>query len=510
MKPVRDLLKHSSIYMFGQVLSRMASVLLLPFYTHVLSPQDYGVTAILDLTSSILATIIASGLVAAVTRHHFDTSDAGETDRVWWTGLTMVASVCCLVCLPLWLMRDSLAHVTLGADIINGARFYTLTILTLCFGVFGMVLDSYLRVLKWSGVFVAISVVRLLVNIGLNVWLIVVAGMGVEGLLLGNLLATVLQTSMVFAIFVKTRGPWSVDPIVGRHMTKFAAPLVITAVTSMMMHEADRYFLRIWANMEVVGVYSLAHKIGFAVNTMCALPFLSIWAVAMYDIERLPNASEMYARIFRWFSAGMGILLLGASLSVHPVLPWLTPESYADSIDLVAVVLLGFYVFTFSFIFEVPAMLQKKTRVLVPAAVLGLTVNIAANALLIPILGAWGAGWAGVITYAVSSFTMLAVCRQIMPIPYQWWHLAFSSLGLCVTYVVVRFGCFPLLNAGLQLSLSVAVCAGWSGILFGREGLDAAVQYLASRRLQKQESPSASSATETSTGVRSEEAAVAT
>lgn len=510
MKPVRDLLKHSSIYMFGQILSRMASVLLLPFYTHVLSPKDYGVTAILDLTSSILATIIASGLVAAVTRHHFDTNDTHETDRVWWTGLTMVASVCCLVCLPLWLIRDTLAHVTLGPEIANGARFYTLTILTLCFGVFGMVLDSYLRVLKWSGVFVAISIVRLLVNIGLNVWLIVGAGMGVEGLLVGNLLATILQTSIVFAIFVKTRGPWSIDPVVGRQMMVFAAPLVITAVTAMMMHEADRFFLRIWANMEVVGVYSLAHKIGFAVNTMCALPFMSIWAVAMYDIERMPNASEMYAKIFRWFSAGMGILLLGASLSVHPVLPWLTPESYAESIDLVAVVLLGFYVFTFSFIFEVPAMLQKRTRILIPAAVLALTVNIAANALLIPVLGAWGAGWAGVVTYAVSSFAMLAVCRQVMHIPYQWWRLALSSVGLCVTYLVVRFGCFPHLNAIMQLSLSVFVCAVWAAILFGQEGLDAAIQYLATRRQQQQAQSAVAPAMEEPATIQSDEAAVAT
>ena len=50
MKPVRDLLKHSSVYMIGQILTRMTSVLLLPFYTHELSTADYGVVGILDLT----------------------------------------------------------------------------------------------------------------------------------------------------------------------------------------------------------------------------------------------------------------------------------------------------------------------------------------------------------------------------------------------------------------------------------------------------------------------------
>ncbi|HAD59626.1 MAG TPA: hypothetical protein DCG12_10310 [Planctomycetaceae bacterium] len=69
MKPARDIFKHSSIYLIGQILTRMASVLLLPFYTHVLSPADYGVTAILDLTAALLATFVAGGMVSAVTRH---------------------------------------------------------------------------------------------------------------------------------------------------------------------------------------------------------------------------------------------------------------------------------------------------------------------------------------------------------------------------------------------------------------------------------------------------------
>ena len=64
MKPVRDLLKHSSVYMIGQILTRMASVLLLPFYTHVLTPADYGITAILDLLAALLSTFIAGGMIA--------------------------------------------------------------------------------------------------------------------------------------------------------------------------------------------------------------------------------------------------------------------------------------------------------------------------------------------------------------------------------------------------------------------------------------------------------------
>jgi len=142
MKPLRDLLKHSSIYMIGQILTRMASVLLLPFYTHVLTTADYGITAILDLTAAILSTFLAGGMVSAITRHHFDQDDERHHDRVWWTGMTMVAGVCSVISLGLWAGRHMLADVTLGSGIPAGAWFYTLTIITLWFTVVGMIVEG--------------------------------------------------------------------------------------------------------------------------------------------------------------------------------------------------------------------------------------------------------------------------------------------------------------------------------------------------------------------------------
>ena len=484
MKPARDILKHSSIYLIGQILTRMASVLLLPFYTHVLSPADYGVTAILDLTSALLATFIAGGMVSAVTRHHFESDDGKHHDRVWWTGLTMVVVVCTILCSVMIAGSQILADVTLGDEVPDGAWFYTIAILTMWFTVVGMILDAYLRAMKWSGTFVAISLGRLLFNIGVNVWLLVGMEMGVEGLLLGNLAATVLHTAVLMTVFVRSRGRYSTDREIGRQMYRFAAPLVITAMASMAMHEADRYFLRIWVSMDEVGVYSLAHKIGFAVNTLCLLPVTSIWHVTIYDIEKLPNARDTFARFFGWFTSGLGILLLGAALTVHPVLPLLTPEAYGESIDLISVVLLGFFAFGLSFMFEVPLLLTKRTKLTVPGSIAGLVVNVLANMLLIPLIGGWGAAWAGVLTYLTFSFLIYAAARRVMPIPYRWTQFVGVAVGLCLTWLSVRFWVFPATGVVGQLAVSVGVCALWALALLGKDGLEFLARRRRSRRAE--------------------------
>lgn len=472
MKPLRDLLTHSAIYMIGQILTRLASVLLLPFYTNMLVPAEYGITGILDLTAAILGTLIAGGLVAAVTRHHFDGEDDAHVDSVWWTGLSTASLICAAICFPMWLFRHALADVTLGPEIADGAWFYTLTLATLSFTILGMILEAYLRTQKWSVLFVSFSISRLILNVALNVWLMAGLKMGVEGLLIGNLTATVLYAVGLFAVFVRTRGRYSFNRGIGNQMMRFALPMVVPAIATMLMHQADHFFLKLWGSLEEVGVYALAHKIGFAVHTLCLLPFLSIWHVSVYEIERMPDAKQIYGRIFGWFVSGLGILLLGASLTVHPILPLLTPDAYGDSIELIAGVLAGFFCFALSFMFEVPALLTKQTRRLIPGSVAGLIVNVSANALLIPIYGMWGAVWAGIFTYLTYSFLIFGFCRPVMKIDYPWLQSTTTVVALTATYLGVRFWCFPNLSQWQQVTVSVAVCAGWAMLLFGREGLN--------------------------------------
>jgi O-antigen/teichoic acid export membrane protein len=480
MKPVRDLLRHSSVYAVGQILTRLASVLLLPLYTHCLTPADYGVTAILDLTTAVLALMIGGGMVTAVTRFHFDDESEKHCDRVWWTGLCFVAALSFVVLTPLWLGRRILSDVTLGADQADGAWFYTLTLATIWAFVIGHVCDAYLRVRKWSGIFVAISMGRLALNIALNVWLLVYAKMGVQGLLLGNLIATVLHTLALLVIFVRTRGPVCFDYSMAGQLIRFSVPLIATSALSMLMHEADRYILQMYVSMDEVGVYSLAHKIGFAINTLCLMPFISIWHVAIYDIERMPDATRVFRQVFRWFVSGLGILLLGASLIVHPILPLLTPDSYGNAADLVALILLGFFFFSLQFQFEVPALLTKQSGLLVPGNVLGVIVNIGGNVALIPILGVWGAGWVGVFTYAACSFTILLLSRNAMKIAYPWTSSICVVAGLCATYLLTWNFVFPKIAQIAQIATTIGLCVVWALALFGAD----AIRLWSSRRAE--------------------------
>ncbi len=105
-----DLIRHSAVYGVGQVLSRLASVILLPIYTRYLMPADYGVIAILDLAAGILGIFVGVGLANAVQRFHFRTEEGPERNKLWWTGLATLSLLALALAAPIVLFREPLAQ----------------------------------------------------------------------------------------------------------------------------------------------------------------------------------------------------------------------------------------------------------------------------------------------------------------------------------------------------------------------------------------------------------------
>ena len=201
MKLYRDILQHSSVYAVGQGLSYLASILLLPIYTHYLRPADYGVISILDLFADILGILIGAGMAVAVNRFHFEARNEHERREVWWTGMTFVILSATLISGSAWILRDELAILSLGSKVEEGSLYFTLILATLWFVIIAQLLNTYLRVRKWSGLYVMINFVRLLINVGLNLYFLIVLDWGVRGILFGNLITEILYTlPLIFRI----------------------------------------------------------------------------------------------------------------------------------------------------------------------------------------------------------------------------------------------------------------------------------------------------------------------
>lgn len=464
----RDVLKHSAVYGLGQILSRVASFLLLPLYTSYLRPADYGCLALLDLTATLLGTVIGAGMASTATRYHFEPQTERGRDEVWWTSLMILAATALAIVLPAFAARDLLARLSLGAAQTQGAFYFCFLLPNICFATATEFLLQYLRVRKWSVLTVVLTLGDLLLRIGLNVWFLVAMRVGLVGILWGNLITSGVTSGVLLAIFVRSRGPIAFSGPLTAKLFRFGAPLVVTALLSTLMHQANRYILNQFADLDRVGIYSIAQAFGQGITGIILAPFMAIWAVVVYDIAAYPDAKHVYTAIFKYYVYLMGLVLFGVALFARPILALMAAADYSDAADLVPPICLGYLLFSLHPHFNVPALLAKKTVHLLPAGALAAAFSIGCNLLLVPVWGPYGAAWACVGTFAVYSFTGLAVYRRIDRYDYP--------LMRCGLVVAGMAGCCFLMRQLGRAEFSpvmLAACAGlvwtaWAAALFGR------------------------------------------
>lgn len=432
----RDLLKHSGIYGLGHILSRLASVLLLPVYTRYLGPAEYGVLAIVDLLVALLGIVLASGTVRALNRYHFEADTERERDRLWWTGVALLLVTAAAILLPAFLLRDPLARLALGPAETRGGLFLAIALPTLGLTALEQLLQVHLRVYKRSGLLVAVSLGRLLLNIALNLLFLIRFGLGVAAILTGNLLAAGVSCLVLLTLFAGQRGrPGLERALVGR-LFAYGGPLIVTALLAVAMHQADRYLLRVLLDLGEVGIYSVAYAIGQGINTLILTPFSQIWYVAVYEVRREPGARRIYVEVFRAFFSILALVMLAVSLFARPLVRLLATERFQPAAELVPLVCLAYLFFSLHAHFNVPVLLAKTTSRLLPAHVVGVVVNVAANLVLIPPLGARGAALASIVTFGAFSFTGLAVYRRIERYEYPLGRASLVLAGLVASYLV--------------------------------------------------------------------------
>lgn len=473
----REILKHSAVYGVGQILSRLASFLLLPLYTSYLRPADYGCLAILDLTATLLGTLVGSGMAATANRFHFDSDDERHRDHVWWTALTLLVAAALVVVVPCWFVRDTLTQLSLGRNQPSGPFYYALVLPTMCLTALGEFLFQYLRVRKWSGVTVALSLGDLLMRIGLNVYFLVGLHLGMVGILWSNLIVTGTSGLVALGLFIGSRGRYSFRWPLARSLWRFGAPLMVTTTLAIVMYQANRYVLNLYGDLAQVGIYSLAYAIAQGVYGLLANPFTAIWGAVVYEIAAHHNAKAMYHVVFKYYAYVVALLLLGLSLFARPLLALMTAADYSEAAGLIPIICLACFFSSLHTHFSVPALLAKKTVHLMPAVAVAAAFNLAANFLLVPRFGSYGAAWACVGTYALFSFTGLAVYRRIDRYEYPLLRCAMVLAGMAVCCVAMRLMDRMQWSVWVLLCLAAMMWTAWAAALLGRPAAAAALAW---------------------------------
>lgn len=445
---LRRLGKHSVIYGLGGLVSRILAVLLLPLYTHYLSPADYGRIETLIALTTVLSIVLRFGIQPAFFRFTFDSPETAYRVLVlrtafWFTMATSTAGLAALA-----LLSGPVSQLLFG----DGDSWD----LVLASGVALWAQMNYeqvtavFRVEERSVAFVAASLANIALTVATTVLLVVVLEQGPLGVLVGNFTGTLL----VYVALVGYRRDQlglSFDRSLLREMNRFGLPLVPTALLLWVTSFSDRLFLVTLADAAETGLYSVGVRIASAM-VLLLTAFRMAWPAFAYSIEDDDEARRTYAWVLTYLVALTAWVATGLALLSPWLVEWLAAPRFATASEVVGPLAFAAVAFGGYIVVAIGIGRQRRTQFNWVVTGAAAAVNIALNLALIPPYGMMGAAVATVAAYVVMFGGMAWWAQRIYPVPYQWRRVATAVAAGVVLTVAGK-----LLDAGLPLAAALSL-----------------------------------------------------
>lgn len=413
---LKRLFRHSGVYLIGNLFNRLGAFLLLPVYTGYLSVDEYGRLELLYSLSAVISVICSAGLAHSTLRFYFDRTIERERRRAIATGLTTVlvtvstgAAIMYAVRAPvaLWLLDD--------------AAYATAISLTLAILVLELTTEvgfAYLRAREQSVFFVLLSVTRLLVQVALSFYLVVVRGEGMLGVLQANLISVLVIWVIVVGYTVRQCGI-GVDTSLLPAMLRYSAPLALGSVVASLIASIDRFLLKDLLSLDAVGLYGLAMKFAVLLVFLVVEPFTRGYGPFRFSIMDQTDAPQIQAQAAHYMFVLAVVAGVGVAMVTPETLLLMSAPGYFAAHHLVPLLAVGMAVGGLGYCYETGILYRKRTSMLLYVNLAVLVVKTLANVLLIPLWGTVGAALAFVGAQVTYAGLVLRASQRLHHIPYQ-------------------------------------------------------------------------------------------
>lgn len=433
---------------------RLFAFLLLPVYTAVLSPAEYGQLSVLLAIQAAAAVTLSAGFEVTVTRGvvHLeqDPQEQQRFVRSAWTFLMAAAPAAALVlALPIVLIAR-------GNATIDPIEAVVVLLVAAAFVAATTVPMTTLRAQQRLRDYVVISAAAGLIGTSLTVLAVVVLRWGVDGWLAASLVAWIL------VLFVSMwRMPWGRPSPFDRRGVRTAvllgAPLIPHAIALWSLQLADRLVLSTFTTPAQLGVYGLAANL--ALPCMIAVQSLNQGFMPTYARtwdspgSRWELRGVITSQTFIVLMIGMTTALLGP-----PTVGVLAPASYAGAAELVPWLALGF---TFLGLYFIPmncvTLIVGRTQVVWVLTAGAAIVGLGLIATIAPVHGLESAAMCMAVAYGVLFVAVSLYARSLhLGIPVAW-----PRVTAIVVLVGLSYAAISLVTAStgvLSFAERIAAC----------------------------------------------------
>lgn len=448
---LRRLGKESVVYGLGGAISKFIGFLLLPLYTRLFSPADYGTLDVIVTVTSLAGIVLTAGMETALSYYFFRLEDPAERRRTITTAAAYLFGMNAAVAAVIWAFATPLTATLFGGA--ENALYLRVAILALPFSSLVTLNLNLLRLSRKPWRYLSLSIPHLLTTVAFNLYFVAWLRVGVIGVFYTNVIAAVAFAIVGLAV---NRGLFGLVVSLPRlrQLLRYGLPLVIGGLSMWSINYLDRYFLLRYSSLEEIGQYAVGLRIASLI-AFVTTAFRTANAPFQFEVSANDDAPAVYSRTLTYYVLLTSVLCVAVALFARPLLSLLATEQYFGAARVVALASFSAVAYGLYQIVSVGLLVTKRTGLVGMATGAGAAVNVLYLFMLVPSLGIFGAALATLMTHLTVVGILFVAAQRQYAIPYDLGRVA-RTVVTAATLIVAG----SLIQPGRLLEDS-AIAAGF-------------------------------------------------
>jgi len=444
---MHKLIKNTSIYALGDIIPRLLSFITFPILTRYLVPDDYAIVSYAN-TINLFIMIISFLCLNTYYLVFYYRMDGKKKQKELLGNITIFVMGINMIFTIFFLFVGKYFFAAIGSSIVF-FPYIAIAIGTNFFNIFGVLPAALFRVQERPMPFTLINVIKGVLTMGITLILVVGFGYKALGVLLSNLVVSILFF-IIYAIITLKNMIWNINLLQIKEALVFSLPLLPGSVAGFASSMLDRVFIEKYLNLFDLGIYSVASTIALMLN------IISYGAYKAFE----PYIFKMYGSVFfqsnfaKVHDLFLAVLLLGAmglSIFAKEFLIIFAGYEYQTSYYFVPMIMVGVVLYSMNMLWGTVMTAEGKTKLMSIITILGGFLSCIINILLLPIIGLPAASLASGISFGMmlllsilfvkTKINYLVPIRVILLVSFTIWFLVyvFSSDNILFSLFIKSF-----------------------------------------------------------------------
>lgn len=433
MSAFRKLASETAIYGIPTIVGRLVNFLLVPLFTGIFDPSEYGVVNKLYAFAGFLSVLLTYGMETTLFR--FANEDP-ENDKVYGTAYNSVIITTLFFLFIAIAFKQPIANWMEVGE--HPEYFLWFAIFT---GFDALVAIPFVKLRQHGKAkkFALIRSINIFTNIGLNLFFLKACpymleewgwewvnhiydpSFGIGYIFISNLVASLITWPLVYPENIQFN--YGFDPQLWRRMIIYAMPLLLVGLAGMVNELVDRILLGKLLPEDIadreIGIYSACYKLSLLITIfiqayrMAAEPFL-------FARAKGEGAQATYAKLMDYFVIVCGFIFLFVSFNLQFFADlFLLNKAYHEGLEVVPILLLANLFLGMYYNLTIWYKLTDKTAAGSIISISAAGITIVLNLLTIPFLSYLGSAITTLVVYFYMAVACYLMGKKHYPIPYN-------------------------------------------------------------------------------------------